>query len=98
MRMNDKYLKRLFDYFMWLPFAGFVLLPIMSIWFFFVEGEAVTWWRILWNSGGIIFYGLMGLPFYLILSKKPPFLVGFWKWITIGLVLLSIGIMIFRGI
>jgi hypothetical protein len=57
----------------WLPFSGILLFPILSIWFFVVKSEPVTLWRVIWIHGGLIFFGLAALPFYLLFFENRRF-------------------------
>ncbi len=47
MDVDNKYVKRLVEYFLWVPFAAILLIPFGAFHFLVLEKEPVTWWRCL---------------------------------------------------
>lgn len=92
MTNNDKYSTNLKKYFLWLPFSGVILFLILSVYYFVYQKEAVTSWRIISILIPLIGSLLFSLPFNLIFREAPPYLKGRFKYVSILIIIASIGI------
>lgn len=94
--IQQNWKQRLVEYYLWFPFSGIILIPLLALRYFSYYKEVITLYRLLSISSFFIFSALLALPFYLITQRKPPFLKGIYLYITLGLLLLS-GIIIWSN-
>lgn len=93
MSVNKKYVDNLKNYGLWLPLSGIILLPLLSLYYFVYQKEVITYWRILSIIFPFICFSLLSLPLYLIFKKNPPYFSGKFKYITILILFLTVGIL-----
>lgn len=74
--MKEKYefKQRLIDYYIWLPFAGLMLFPLLAYYFYAYEKRVVETSLVIGILLPFVTLFCLSIPFLLSTSKFPPYL------------------------